>query len=83
MASGSSLSLASGDGGQLLVQQLQTLFQYWSLFGLIARAGLLALECGELLRPAAVVVEVAETAASLDQMSPERGRSQLGQAQIS
>ena len=39
MASGSSLSNRAGDGGQLLVQQLQTLFRYWSLFGLIARAG--------------------------------------------
>ncbi len=26
----------AGDGGQLLVQQLQALFRYWLLFGLIA-----------------------------------------------
>jgi len=50
-----------GDGGQLLVQQLQALFQV-----LVAvrvdrqREGLLALERGELLSRQQVVVEVAE-----------------------
>ncbi len=71
----------AGDGGQLLVQQLQTLFQVLVAVRVDRQGqGLLALECGELLGRQQVVVEVAELPRALDpDVAGAQGVLQLGQ----